>query len=129
MLKHVHIFDTFNATHLYPAINCWMFFISYSMVVLYIWIIIRFWVSCLKILPTNQPNINFVTTWQHWLGIAKPKNVFRSTLNLFIKLLWNFKNFVFNRFFYWLTDWLTNRPTDRPTDWLSDWCLQTSVTQ
>ena len=32
--------------------------------------------------PTKQPNVYFVTTWQHFLGIAKPKNVFRSTLNL-----------------------------------------------
>ena len=64
---------------------------------------------------TNQPNINFVTAWQHWLDIAKPKNVFRSTLNLFIKLLWNFKNFLFNRFFYWLTIWLTDylMPSDK----------------
>ena len=32
-------------------------------------------------LPKNpQPNINFVTAWQHWVGITKPKNVFRSTL-------------------------------------------------
>ena len=32
-----------------------------------------------------------MTAWQHWLGIAKPKNVFRSTLNLCIRLPWNFK--------------------------------------
>jgi len=25
--------------------------------------------------------ISFMTTWQHWLGMAKPKNVFRSTPN------------------------------------------------
>ena len=46
----------------------------------------------------------FLTAWQYWLGIAKPKNVFRSTLNFCIKLLWNFKNFLFNKF---STDWLT----------------------
>jgi len=28
----------------------------------------------------NQPHISFSTVWQHWLGIAKPKNVVRSTL-------------------------------------------------
>ena len=32
--------------------------------------------------PTKQPNVYFVTTWQHCLGIAKPKNIFGSTLNL-----------------------------------------------
>ena len=37
--------------------------------------------------PTNQPNIYFMTAWQHWLGIAMPKNVFRSTPNLCIKFL------------------------------------------
>ena len=38
-------------------------------IVLYIWII-KVWGF---LPPTNQPNINFVTVWQHWLGIAKPK--------------------------------------------------------
>jgi len=72
-------------------------------------------VSCPKIPPKNQPNIYFLTAWQHWLGIAKPKNAFRSTLSLCIDLLWNFKNFSFNRFFCWLIDHLTI------------WYLQTSV--
>jgi len=63
-------------------------------------------VFCPKIPPTNPPNIYFLTAWQHWLGIVKSKSVFRSTLNLCINLLWNFKNFSFNRFFYWLTIWL-----------------------
>jgi len=27
--------------------------------------------------------ISFTTVWQYWLGIAKPKNVFRLTLNPF----------------------------------------------
>jgi len=82
---------------------CYECILSYSTVVLYI----RFGASCPKIPPRNLPNIYFLIAWQHWLGIAKPINVFRSTLNLCIKLLWNFKNFLFNRFFYWLTDWLT----------------------
>ena len=69
---------------------------------------LRFGVSCLKIPPTNQPNIYFVTAWQHWLDIAKPKNVFRSTVNLFIKLLWNFK---------------ISYLTDFSTDWLSDFLM------
>ena len=38
----------------------------------------------------NQPHVSFSAIWQHWLGIAKPKNVFRSTLNPSNKLLWNF---------------------------------------
>ena len=67
---------------------------------------IRFGVSCPKILPRNPPIIYFLTAWQHWLGIAKPKNAFRSTLC--IKLLWNF---LFNRFFYWLSIWLM--PSDK----------------
>ena len=55
--------------------------------------------------------ICYLTVWEYWLGIAKPKNIFRSTLNRYIKLLWNFKNFLFNRFFCWLTDWLM--PSDK----------------
>ena len=66
----------------------------------------RFGVSCPKIPPRNLPNIYFLTAWKHWLGIAKPKNVFGSTLNLYINLLC--KNFLFNRFFCWLTDWLSD---------------------
>ena len=34
-----------------------------------------------KISPKNQLNIYFVTGRQYWLGTAKPKNVFRSTLS------------------------------------------------
>ena len=64
-----------------------------------------------KLSSQNQLDICFLTAWEHWLGIAKPKNVFTSTLNHCIKLLWNFKNFLFNRFFYWLTDWLM--PSDK----------------
>ena len=66
---------------------------------------------------------------QYWLGIAKLKNVFRLTIIPSTRMIWNFKNFLFNRIFHWLTnrltDWLTDRPTDRltdrPTDWLTDW--------
>ena len=64
-----------------------------------------------KLSLQNQLDICFLTVWEHWLGIAKPKNVFRSTVNHYIKLLWNFKNFLFNRFFCWLTDWLM--PSDK----------------
>ena len=39
----------------------------------------------LKLSPQNQPDIYFVTLWEHWLGLAKPKNVFRSILNPSIK--------------------------------------------
>ena len=56
------------------------------MVVLFIGIM-KVGVLTLKSHPKNQPNINFVTAWQYWLGTAKPKNVFRSTLNLCTKLL------------------------------------------
>ena len=80
--------------------------LSYSTVVLYI----GFGVFCPKIPPRNLPNIYFLTAWQHWLGIAEPKNVFRWTLNLCIKLLWNFWNF-FIWFFYWLTGYLM--PSDK----------------
>ena len=83
--------------------------LSYSTIVLYIGII-KVWGF---LPPTNQPNISFVTAWQHWLDIAKPKNVFRSTL---IKLLRNFKNFLFNRFFTdWLSDYLIDclMPSDK----------------
>jgi len=51
-------------------------------IVLYIGII-KVWGFLPKNPPTNQPNIYFVKIWQYWLGIAKSKNVFRSTLNLF----------------------------------------------
>ena len=57
------------------------------MVVLYI----GFGFSFPKIPPRNLPNIYFLTAWQHWLGIAKPKNVFRSTLNLSINCYEIFK--------------------------------------
>ena len=30
-------------------------------------------------------DIYFLTLWEYWLGLAKPKNVFRSTLNPSIK--------------------------------------------
>ena len=55
-----------------------------------------------KLSPQNQLDIYFLTHWEYWLGLAKPKNVFRSILNPSIKWLWNFKNFEFNAFFYWL---------------------------
>ena len=89
---------------------------SCGMIVLHIRIM-KVWDFYPKVLPTNEPNIYFMTAWQHWLGMAKPKNAFGSTLNLCIKVLWNFKNFLFNRFFYWMTDY--------PTDWF----LQTSITR
>jgi len=53
----------------------------FTMVALHIRII-KVW-SFFKSPSTNQPNIFtlHVTTRQYWLGIAKPQNVFRSTLN------------------------------------------------
>ena len=38
-----------------------------------------------KIITQNQLDIYFLTVWEHWLDIAKPKNIFRSILNLSIK--------------------------------------------
>ena len=37
--------------------------------------------------PKYQLNICFVTSRQDWLGITKPKNVFRSTINPFTQLI------------------------------------------
>jgi len=34
-----------------------------------------------KLSPQNQLEIYFLTVWEYWLGIAKPKNVFRLILN------------------------------------------------
>ena len=58
--------------------------VSYSTVVLYIGIMkVRgFWP---KLSPQNQLDIYFLTLWEYWLGLAKPKNVFRSILNPSIK--------------------------------------------
>ena len=36
---------------------------------------------CTAISSKNQPHISYTTVWQYWLDIAKPKNVFRLTLN------------------------------------------------
>ena len=47
----------------------------------------KVWGSGPKISLKNKPSIYFVIEGQYWLGKAKPKNVFRSTLNLRIKLL------------------------------------------
>ena len=55
---------------------------------------------------------------KYWLGIAKPKYVFRLILNPSNKL-WNFKVFYLTEFSNWLT----------VSDWLADWCLQPSITQ
>jgi len=51
--------------------------------------------------PANFP---YITIWQHWLGNTKPKKTLRLILNPFKKLLQNFKNFLFNGIFYWLTN-------------------------
>ena len=58
--------------------------------------------------------------WGFWPKIISPKPAWYLlsgslgalvTLNRCIKLLWNFKNFLFNTFFCWLTDWLM--PSDK----------------
>ena len=53
----------------------------YSTVVLYVYMDHRDLGFLAKYHPQNQLNIYFVTSMQDWLGIAKPKNVFRSTIN------------------------------------------------
>ena len=58
--------------------------LSYSMVVLYIGII-KVWGFWPKIIPPKQLDIYFLTLWEHWLDVGKPKNVFRSILNPSIK--------------------------------------------
>jgi len=85
--------------------------LSYSTVVIYIRIK-KVWDFSPKITSTNLPNIYFLTAWQNWIGIAKPKNAFKSTLTPCNILLWNSKNFLLNRFFCWLTDYLTIWLTD-----------------
>ena len=71
--------------------------------------IMKVWGFWSKLSLQNQLDIYFLTLWEHWLGIAKPKNVFRSTtINLCIIFLWNFK---------------ISYLTDFSTDWLSDWLM------
>jgi len=40
-----------------------------------------------NITQKNQRHISFLTVWQYWLIIVKPKNLYRSTLNPSNKLL------------------------------------------
>ena len=54
---------------------------SYSTVVLYSRDHAELGFSNQKYHPKNQPQFPFMTTWLYWLGTAKPKNVFRSTIN------------------------------------------------
>ena len=63
----------------------------------------RFGICCLKMSHQNQFNIYFVTSRQEWLGIAKPKNVYRLTINSSIKLIWNLKISYLTEFSDWLT--------------------------
>ena len=37
--------------------------------------------------PKNQPQFSLITMRQYWLGKTKPKQAFRSTQNVFNKLL------------------------------------------
>jgi len=82
---------------------------SYSTAVLYIGLI-QVW----DFLPTPKPAWYILCDTQALLVMHS----LRSTLHSTTKLIWNFKNFLFNRIFCWLIDWPTNRLTDRPTDWL-----------
>ena len=55
--------------------------LSYSTVVLYIGI----GDFGPKLSPQNQLDICFLALWEYWLGLAKPKSVFRSILDPSIK--------------------------------------------
>ena len=55
-------------------------------VVLYLGIM-KVWEFLPQNITPKQLNIYFGTPRQDWLGIAKPKNVFRSTINLPTKLI------------------------------------------
>ena len=57
----------------------------------------------------NQLDIYLLSgTFGALVRLSQAQNVFRSMLNPSIKLLWIFKNSVFDAFFYWLTYLLTN---------------------
>ena len=56
-------------------------FKSFSTVVLILGIMVV-WGFLHNNIDQNQPHNSDTTVWQFWLGIAKPKNVFRLTLNL-----------------------------------------------
>jgi len=58
--------------------------LSYSTVVLYIGIM-KVWGFWFELSPQNQLDICFLALWEYWLGLPKPKNVFRSTLDPSIK--------------------------------------------
>jgi len=99
---------------------------SYSTVVLYI----RFGVSCPKIPPKNLPNIYFFDSIEVLVRHSQTQKCLQINSNLCINLLWNFKNFLFNRFFYWLTDYLMpsdkrNSITTKATVWT--WFLHCST--
>ena len=66
------------------SVDVYEYMSSYSTVVLYIGIMkVRgFWP---QIITQNQLDIYFLTVWEYFLGIAKPKNIFRSILNPYIK--------------------------------------------
>ena len=70
--------------------------LSYSTVVLYIEII-KYGYSGPKILLQHQLNIYILTVVQHWLGIAKCLQI---NPKPFHQIVMNFKNFVFNVYFY-----------------------------
>ena len=50
--------------------------------------------------PKKQPQFSLTTIRQYWLSEIKLKQAFRSTRNAFNKLVWNFKNNLFNGIFY-----------------------------
>ena len=87
---------------------------SYFTVVLYIGImkVEEFWS---KNIATKPANFFILTVGKYWLGISKPKNVFRSTINTSTKLVWNFDFLLTDWLIDWQTDWLTDKlmPSDK----------------
>ena len=73
-----------------------------------------------------HPKASLIFTLWHLgsIGSASPSSkMFQIIPNPFQKLLWNFKNSIFSRIFYWLTDWLT--PSFPPLLMPSDKCNST----
>ena len=72
----------------------------YSMIVLYSRDHKRVGVAHKIISPIKQPQFPLTTMRQYWLSKTKPKKAFRSTRNVFNKLLRDFKNNLFKGIFY-----------------------------
>jgi len=76
----VHGVISYAIVIMYECYQRILLLISYSTVVLFIGIK-KVGDFGPKLSSQNQLDIYFLRVWEYWLGIAKPKNVFRSTLN------------------------------------------------